>query len=494
VLTSAALAGQARSILERRKAAIARVRAAVESLRKTLGKKQRAFMASKAPRRTLGGSRQSGKSHTLATTLIETGFERKCESMYVAPTSKAARNAVWSKLHELNDRFRLGIELKEGAFKAKFPNGSTVGFEGAHDSARVKRLRGATLTGVLCIDESAFFPDALLRELMGPTASAMFLASPNGQRMIAASSPGMQRRGHFFELCHMHTEQWQPHHLTIFDNPVVKDPQKALAELRDANAWTEASPAYQREGLGLWIDDATHAVYELSELNLVDGFPDAKWTTVMTIDFGSNDQSAIAVAGWRDHDPNFYVLHVEGASEMDIEDVAQRALPLIARWSPIGVYGDHGGGGAQHADYLRKRHRIPVRPVAKKQNYKAAAIDAFNADARRGLVRALRSSPLVEQMQALQWDSTALAKGKREEHPSMPNDLCDVTLYAHMHSRQYRAEPEPVPPPQAGTDEHWKQWSDAGLARASAQAAAHNQAIEEAEEERALLVGADWEA
>jgi len=349
---------------------------------------------------------------------------------------------------------------------------------------------------MLFVDEAAFFPDTLLRELLGPTASAMFLASPNGQRMIVASSPGMQRRGLFFELCHIQLDKWESHQFTIYDNPVVKDPEKRLLELREANAWTLTSPAYQREGLGLWVDDATHSVYELSDINLAYSLPegpDSQWTTVMAIDFGSNDASTVTVGGWRDHDPNLYILATEGSSNLDIEEVAQMALPLIERWRPIGVFGDTGGGGAQHADYLRKRHSIPVQPVSKRPNYKAPAIDAFNADARRGNIKILRDSPAVEQMQALQWESVALARGVRAEHPSMPNDHADGCLYVHLHSRQYRAELLSPPPPPLNSDEHWKQWSDAGLKLAEQQAIEHHKALEDAEEERAYLTGGEWE-
>lgn len=449
-------------------------------------------MRSEARRKTLSGARQSGKSHAIAADMVEVGFEGRTTSMYIAPTSKAARNAVWQKLHTLNDDYKLGIELKEGAFVAKFPNGSLVGFEGAHDTARVKRLRGATLTGKLWVDEAAFFPEPIIRELMGPTASAMFLASPNGQRIVVASSPGMQRRGYFFDLVHGQREKWEPHALYVQDNPVIVDPEAALYDLREANAWDITTPAYMREGLGLWVDDATHSVYELTELNLIDELPPGPFTSIMLIDFGKTDQSSIGIAGWRDYDPTLYVQYVEGWSDIDIEDLCQRALPLLERYDPIGVYGDSGGGGSQHMEYMRKRHQIPIRPVAKKQNYKKPAIDALNADMRRGHYKVLRSSPLVEQMQALQWDPVQLAKGKFEEHASMPNDLCDTAgVYAHVQARHYRAESAPPPTPEVGTQDYWKKYRDEGLRHAATLASQHHARIAIAEEERALLTGGE---
>lgn len=484
-----ALAEQARVLLARRRARTLSAQTRLAELTATLGQKQAAFLQSTAPRQALDGSRQSGKSHTLATKLIKVGFARKCESMYVAPTSKSARKAVWSKFYALNDQFRLGIDMREGAFEARFPNGSLVGFEGAHDKARVQRLRGATLTGVLCVDESAFFPEQLLKELLGPVATAMFLTSK--QQIVVASSPGLQRRGRFFELVHDETGAWEHHHLTAGDNPAIKDVKAALLELREANAWTETTPAYMREGLGLWVDDATHNVYDLTELNLLDSFPEGPWTTIMLVDFGKNDQSAIAIAGWREHDPSLYVLHVEGQSDLDIEDVCQLALPLIERWDPIGVYGDPGGGGAQHMDYMRRRHKIPIRPVSKKPNYKAPAIRDLNADMRRGHYKVLRSSPLVDQMQSLQWDPQHIGL---HEHPSMPNDLCDVAgVYAFVQAGHYRAEARPEPAPPVGTAEHLQRLSDEGLAAAIAAANQHNADLEAIEEEHAFLTGNDWE-
>lgn len=389
---------------------------------------------------------------------------------------------MWSKFYELNDTYGLGIELREGAFEAKFPNGSTVGFEGAHDMARVQRLRGDTISGVLVIDEAAFFSDRLIGELLGPVATAMFMTT--SQNISLASSPGLQKRGKFYDLCS--ALAWEHHKLTGYDNPAIVDVPLALEQLREANAWSLTHPQYIREGLGEWCDDSTHNVYDLTDLNLIDGFPEGPWTTVMAIDYGKNDQSAWSVAGWRDHDPALYILHVEGESDLDIEDVAQKIKPLIERYAPVGIYADHGGGGAQHSDYLRRRHQIPVKPVAKRQNYKAPAIQMLNADMRRGHIRVLRDSPLVDQMQTLQWDPAHVGE---QEHPGMPNDLADVCLYSTMHARHYRAEPAPAPRPNYGTAEHWQHYTDEGLANAQLAAAQYATDVDENAEALTALFG-----
>lgn len=496
------LAEQARQLLIKRRAKEAKTHSRLRDLNATLSARQVAYVHSRAARRRLLGSRQSGKSHCVTVDHVNTGFESRCESLYIAPTSKSARNAVWSKLRLINNDYELGLELLEGKFIGVFPNGSRLDFEGAHDMARVQRLRGKTIgTGKLTVDETAFFGDKLIRELLGPVATAMFLTGT--QRIAVASSPALQRRGMFFELGS--AAAWEQHKLTAVDNPAIKDVQQALKDLRAASAWTETTPAYQREGLGLEVDDATHNVYELSDINLIDALPmDRPWVTIMLVDFGDNDESAIAVVGWREHDPVLYVLHVEGRSHIDIEDVCTGVAakdgqgpfagvkPLAQRWQPIGIYGDPGGGGAQHMTYMRQRHGIPIRPVAKGQHYKKPAIEALNADMRRGYYAVLRSSPLVQQMQDLQWDPTELARGNWVEHGSMPNDLCDVAgVYASVQAKHFRAEPEPPPKPKIGTAEHWKQFADEGLRAAVATAGQHHADIEAAKEDHAYLVGDD---
>lgn len=475
--------------LRRRRARIVKVHSRLKDLNATLSPKQTAYVMSRAARRRLLGSRQSGKSRCIVVGNINGGFESKCDSLYVAPTSKSARNAVWSKLHAINTEYEFGIELREGAFSAVFPTGSTWDFEGAHDSARVQRLRGKTVTGELTVDEGGFYANRLIVELLGPVALAMFLTTR--QRITVASSPALLRRGRFFELGM--SEAWEQHKLTAYDNPAIKDVQQALKDLRDASAWTETTPAYLREGLGEEVDDATNSVYELTDINIIDELPEGPFECILTLDFGDSDQSALAIVGWREHDSALYVMHVEGASHLDIEDVAQRAKKLIQRYAPRGIYADTGGGGAQHVAYLKKRHKLPVQPVAKKQNYKKAAIDQLNADMRRGDYKVPRHlAELIEQMQALQVDPNALAKGEWAEHPSMPNDLCDVAgVYGHMHSRHYRAEPKPPPKPEPGTAEAWQQYVNEGLRHAMATAQQHHSDIEAAEEERAYLTGAD---
>lgn len=485
-----ALAEYAALLLRRRRLRHHKSISRLRDLNATLSPRQSAYVHSQAARRRLLGSRQSGKTQSIVVDHINTATETKCDSMYIAPTSKNARNAAWSKLRTINNEYELGVELKEGLFSAVFPNRATWDFEGAHDMARVQRLRGKTLTGKLTIDESGFYHERIIRELVGPVAIAMFLTT--AQRVSLASSPALQRRGLFFELGT--SPAWEQHKLTAHDNPAIKDVDRALNDLREASAWTEATPAYLREGLGLEVDDATHNVYELTELNLVDALPSGEWTTIMLVDFGDSDQSAIAVVGWLEHDPALYVLHVEGHSHMDIEDVCLLAKPLINRWHPIAVYGDPGGGGAQHMTYMRNRHQIPIRPVAKGRHYKKPAIDALNADMRRGHYRVLRTSPLVEQMQALQWDPTGLTKTPREyvEHPSQPNDLCDVAgVYAHVQAKHYRAEERPPPPPPIGSEEHLKRLADEGLRDAIARANQANADAQAIEDDRALLFGVD---
>lgn len=490
----AAIQAEIAAELERRKERAQRITNTLTAIKAALSPKQRAYVESKAPRRSLTGSRQSGKSHDIGVDMLETGFNTQGDvSMYVAPTSKAARSAVWSKLHELNNRFDLGIELKEASFRAIFPTKHEIHFEGAHDTARVRRLRGVARLKKLWVDEVAFFPEPIITELVGPTAAAMFLASPGGQNMTLASSPGMQRRGFMFDIVHNRRDTWEPHALYVYDNPTIKDPEAALAEMRAASAWSITSPAYLREGLGQWVDDASYNVYELGPHNIIDAIPtDKPFTSIMTIDFGLNDQSAICVAGWRDHDPTLYVQYVEGWSDIDIEDLAQKAIPLIERYKPVGIYAD--SAGAQHIKYLNARHSMGVMPVSKKPNYKAPAIAELNADMRRGFYAVPRGSPLIEQMQALQWDPIKYAAGKREEHPLMPNDLCDVAgVYAFVQAKHFRAEPAKPLPPMHGTPEYWAQKQAAELRAEIADAQKHFDAIEARQDDMAALLGVDRE-
>ena len=97
------LAEAAKIELRRRQAEKSRVENNIKAMVAELSERQRDYVLSNAPRKRLLGARQSGKSHDIAVDVILTGFEARCDSMYIAPTSKAARNAVWSKLDYLND-------------------------------------------------------------------------------------------------------------------------------------------------------------------------------------------------------------------------------------------------------------------------------------------------------------------------------------------------------------------------------------------------------
>lgn len=440
--------------LQRRK----RVReAGLAALRKSVAKlsrAQRRFFESKHFRRALTAGRQAGKTHLCLLLLVEAALRPNTLSLYFAPTRNAARSILWEKLKRWLKDAGLSVEFNESLLEARFANGSIIRLLGVPDITRAERHRGLTVNGVVVVDETAFFGEAVIHHLLTSIIPPYFMTTRKSARGIACvSSPGLVPRGHFHRLATDTTLDWDRHTFTVRDNPIVDDPEAELAELREANGWSLSSPGYLREGEAQWVADTDLNVYDIGAVNVIEDLPPGKWTYILTFDQGTDDPDVVGVLGWREHDPALYLHYVEWASGNDVTDLATIIKRLRDLYNPWRIIGDLGALGKKTALEMRNRHRLPIEAADK--TGKPVAIRQLNADARRGLLLIPSAyAEVIQQLKDLKWDPKHVGQ---KEHPSMPNDLCDMVLYGHRMSRHYRAEPAPEPTAPDGTPEAARQ-------------------------------------
>lgn len=409
---------KARRILEAQKAHALR-QGAVNKRLATLSPAQLRLRLDKSPMVVTVSGRQAGKTEDIVSTAMDLVGDNPSSIVYgVLPTRERARDTIW-------DRWKQSVvplgctddHHNETRLETRIPGGGIFRLIGAPDLKRADRVRGQVLNGLL-IDEASNFPDNVLKHLVQDSGDAALAIKKGVMRIYA--TPGSVPEGFLHRLYTDKSMDISRHFITIFDNPAMVDPAEYLAKLRTRYGYTEDDPTYQREWLGRWIADHRARVYRISDENLIDD--PGKWDyTVMALDLGATDESAICVLGWQAGSRVLKVLHEEAAGELDITSVAERVKALQEQYQPMVTMVD--GAAKQSVLELQNRHGIPLEATPKAPNYKGKAIAQVNADLKRGLVQIPRTSELVSQMRALQWDPKAV--GMREK-PGQPNDRCFV--------------------------------------------------------------------
>lgn len=421
--------------------------ALLEKLRRALSAKQLALRNDPSQHVCVVCTRQSGKTSDILLDVIERIAAKPAAIVYVVmPTRDRVRDTLWDRWKDLSAAWGATDDHHhETRLETRLPGGGVVRFVGAPDRKRCDRVRGQVLDAVL-IDEAANFPDDVLEYLVKECASAALGIKKGALRIY--STPGMEPAGFLYRLYTDPKLGYSRHFLELRDNPAWTDPDAYLEQVRATYAYDADDPTYQREWCGKWIADARARVYRLEEENLIGG--PGKWDyTVMAVDLGATDESAICVLGWAAGSRVLKVLHEEAEGELDITAVAERVRALQEFYQPMVTMVD--GAAKQSVLELQNRHGIPLEATPKSPGYKSKAIAQVNADFKRGLIQIPRACELVGQMRALQWDPKAI--GMREK-PGQPNDRCDAFLYAYLKAYHY-VEHEPENKIIPGSPEFW---------------------------------------
>lgn len=393
--------------------------------------------------------RQAGKTEDIVDSALELIAGKRDAIVYgCLPTRERARDTVWDRWKEACiSHGATDDNHNETRLETRLPGGGVFRLIGVPDLKRADRVRGQVLNGLL-IDEASNLPDHVLKFLVEDAGAAALMIKRGAMRIYA--TPGMIPEGYLYKLYTDPKLEVSRHHITLFDNPAMRDAAGYLASIRKRFGYDENDPTFQREWLGKWVADPKAGVYRLTDACLIDA-PDAWTYTVMAVDLGATDESAICVLGWQANSRVLKVLHEEAAGELDITSVAERVKALQEKYEPLVTMVD--GAAKQSVLELQNRHGIPLEATPKAPGYKSKAIAQVNADFRRGLVQLPRGSELVAQMRALQWDPNA--RGLREK-PGQPNDRCDAFLYAYLRAYHY-VENEPEAPLVEGSNEWWEQ-------------------------------------
>lgn len=416
---------------------------------------QNSFVSDPARYLTAQCSRRAGKTNGLCLRFLKTmETHPKSQSVYLALTRDSARDIMWPVLHEMNDKYRIGLDLVESRLTATHPNGAKLILLGADMSNFIKRLKGRKYPAV-AIDEAQDFSQhlqSLVDDVLTPS-----IADYADGWLALTGTPGPVPTGYFYEVTQERKYGYSYHEWTILDNPYMPNPAAFIEDMKLKRGWDDRHPTLLREWRNQWVLDqqSLWIVYD-EKLNHYQQLPQgpAQPTYVLGIDIGFKDADALAVIAWYPDSPVTYLVEEVINRKQGLTELVEQIQALEKKYRISKMVIDEGGLGKKLAEEMRRRYGIPVHAADKAR--KQENVDLLNDSLRLGKFMAKGASQFAQDSYRVQidWDKSTPNKIIIKKKPH--SDVIDAVLYAFKESPAYTFTPE-APKPRWGT----KEWAEA---------------------------------
>lgn len=375
--------------------------------------------------------RRAGKTSLMARIIALIAIDAGNDEMivYSALTKSQAKDLIWTKLTELNQRHKLGWKMRahEGSFTT--PAGATFRMIGISDRAEVEKVRGMKLRAFF-IDEPAMYSKHL--EQLYKEVISQALADLAG-RLYCCGTPGPVPSGWWWQCSTGQLRGWDCFKWTVRENTAFErfhEVETVLQEERDQKGWSEDSAQYQIEWLGEWKLNSEQLVYAYDpNKNTAKVVPATFEYVTMGIDYGcSPDPCAWVILGSNPNSRDVYVLHSQARTGLLPDDAAVITAALIERFGVQRVVGDGGGLGKPYVEAFNRGYaHISGRhvEVADKTGL-LGSIELLNGEIRSGrLLLTPDAATLAAEMVKLPWKD----EKRQEPHPGYANHECDALRY-----------------------------------------------------------------
>lgn len=427
--------------------------------------KQLVFVADPARFKCAVTTRRSGKTVSCAADLIATSLnEPYVICLYITLSRTNAKKLVWRELKKINREYALGFEFNESELSALATNGSVIYCSGASDRTEIEKFRGLALKKVY-IDEGQSFP-SYIQELVDEVLAPALMDHLGS--LILIGTPGPIPTGYFYECSQ--SKAWSHHFWTFWDNPHIKDAQRAFDEELVRKGVGAENATIQREWFGRWVLDTDCLVYQYKEsINHYDELP--KLTNyLLGVDLGFNDADALAVLGYSDSSKCTYLVEEVVTRKQGISELVEQIEVLRRKYDISKIVVDQGGLGKKIAEEVTRRYKIAVQPAEKTR--KNEYIELMNDALRTGSIKAKRDSLFAQDCMKVEWDTDKSTPDKKVISKRFHSDICEAVLYPWRESYSYTHVPEKAPPV-AGSPDWLQDLEEAALE--------HFTALEEAE-------------
>jgi hypothetical protein len=387
------------------------------------------------------------------------------KSLYIASTIGSAREIIWDRLHDFDERWSIGIDFNESRLEARFPNGYTIHVTGCENKKQANRVaRGKRFVKVV-IDELEIFEDSLIRYFIRSALKPTLMDF--GGKLMLMGTPGTVLQGLWYEITGAHAlraandnddadektlrirSRWSVHHFTALDNPYIGYPGGAAQFLRDQldeNGWTEDDPEFVTEYRGLWVKDTNAFIYTFHPAkNLYD--EEDEWDTggalrtVIGVDLGDQDGCGFAVWQKRWDSDELRCVESYAAVNLELDELAAEIRKLMKRYKTHNIRVDSKGHGAITICKSLLNYGIPAEP-AENNHRKLPLIRDLKAALRSGKAKLhpLRCRQLIGQLKTMVWNED------RDSHQEgIPDECIDPSLWAVFELRKLAVVKEQKP-------------------------------------------------
>ena len=406
-------------------------------------REQRLFIDDPARHKALHCTRRAAKSFTAGLYMVETAIRFPGSNcLFVGLTRQSALDIIMKDILKVIDRkHQLSIHFNNTSLDCTFPNGSVIRITGVDVSEdEMNKLLGKKYR-LVCIDESSLYTinlRHLVYDILGPA-----MADEKGTICLFGTSSNFTQ-GLFFDITTGKEPGWSIHRWSALQNPHI-DWQAQLDEIKVHRPLYMETPQFRQWYLNEWVIETDKLVYKFNpERNLFRDQPHPEsrgWHYILSCDLGWEDDTAIVLSAYHDHDPFFYVLRTFAQKHMTFDMVEKKLLEFLndPKHPVNSVIID--GANKQGVETMTMRSNILFEYADKLG--KADHIEILNGDLIQGRIKIHQSEhDLIDEMMTLVWkthgDKIVYPK---KEHPSLPNHRVDALLYGWFNGYHFLATP-----------------------------------------------------
>lgn len=406
-------------------------------------------------------TRRAGKSEGAKKEMLATALDiPHANVLYGTFTRDKAKAICWAAL--LRALIEKGLKRVErghifeedGDFKTDeqlleiyFKNGSRIKLTGFDSSeAEIDKVLGEPYDLVI-IDEVQSFKgnvsDLVYKRLL-------ITVGERYGRIKMIGTPGDVKLGFFYDVnCTTKPQKlkWSLHKWSWKDNIAVSTHEKTkgikmcdifhnmLNQIIEENPSFVTTPEYFQEWLGEYFVDFENLVYRFDPMKNVYTTAPKITNTIVGVDLGWNDETAIIVFGWSELDPNLYQIDEFYEKHCDLDRVAEKVLEFSAMYPVNEVVID--SQNKQGIQTIEKRYGIGFIPADKMGKFEH--IRLMNTDLGRGRVKFKETSTWIQEASKLKKKTKAKEgeNGKVMEDDKAPNHMCDAGLYSYLRAKHY---------------------------------------------------------
>lgn len=402
---------------------------------------QRKFFDDTSRFKLVTTNRRAGKSHAaVMATIVDMLDHPDSQSYYLAKNIAAAKSISLPMFREIDNKYSLGLKIREARNMVKFPNNSVTYVLGSDAPEAVQAIRGIKNFRRVTIDEAGHIKLDLKHYIQ--TVLRPALADCQGT-LVLATTPAEHKASLTWQIVNEKLPGSSIHQWSALDNPhTCKQVQSEIDNILLEQPAARQAAWFRREWLGEWtFDESSHVYHFSAQRDLVDDFtPSKNQRYVIGVDFGfSPDATAFTVVAWSEDSPKCTVVESVKFNELTIGQIAHRLRQYVQQYPRSIIVGDRSNKMA--FEELLRRYRVKILPSYKMD--KADLIAFLNTDLESENIKLLRNA--TKQLSAEMSDLTWVERGsKRIEDPGTHNDCCDSFLYAYRLSQHFRHNPKPV--------------------------------------------------